>query len=246
MTFGQSHEAGVEKNNQDRRAADTDTDLVRSVLQGDARAFEDLVRRHEKRVYRVTIAITGNEADAEEALQDTFLKAFRKLGEFRGESRFTTWLTRIAINEGLLRRRSRKATVSLDEPELDAEVLLPKRLEPWYADPEKRYAHLELRRIVHEAILELADGYRIVFILRDVEGLTTAETAEALGLQVPAVKSRLLRARLKMRHLLSKRLAQPATLKSGMMRAMLVVQDAVTVGVGALRGKGKSHERAGM
>jgi RNA polymerase sigma-70 factor (ECF subfamily) len=228
---------GSEEQGRVRNAPDKDAELVRSVLAGDPAAFEELVRRHEKRVYRVAMAITRNEADAEEALQDTFLKAFRKLGEFRAESRFTTWLTRIAINEGLLRRRSRKPTVSLDEPEADPEVMLPKRTESWYADPEKQYAQLELRRIVQEAILQLPESYRVVFILRDVEGLNTVETGEALGLTVPGVKSRLLRARLMMRHALSKRLARPATLKSEMMRAMLVVRDAVTEGVGALRGQ---------
>ncbi|MCI0349860.1 MAG: sigma-70 family RNA polymerase sigma factor [Acidobacteriales bacterium] len=185
-----------------------------AVIQGDTHAFDQLVRRHERRIYRVAIAITGNEADAEEALQDTFFKAFRGLGDFRGASRFTTWLTRIAINEALLRRRSRKSSVSLDHPGISAEALLPKPLASWYADPEKRYAHVELQRIVNEAILQLPDIYRAVFVLRDVEALSIAETAEALNLKVPAVKSRLLRARLMMRDRLSQHLALPATLTS--------------------------------
>ncbi len=127
------------------------------------------------------------------------MKAFRRLSDFRGESRFSTWLTRIAINEGLLRRRSRRPTVSLDDPEVNAEVLMPERPAPWYADPGNRYTQLDLQRIIHEAILQLPDIYRVVFVLRDVEGLSIAETAKALTLQVAAVKSRLLRARLRMR-----------------------------------------------
>lgn len=208
-----NHQSGANRNGREARP-DHDAELVANALQGVSGAFEELVRRHEKRVYRVTIAITGNEADAEDALQDTFYKAFRRLKDFRGASRFTTWLTRIAINECLLRLRSRKPMVSLDEPEVDAEALLPKRLAPWYADPEKRYAQQELRRIVHEAILQLPEGYRVVIILRDVEHLSIARTAEALGLTVPAVKSRLLRARLMMRGLLSPHLARATNVKS--------------------------------
>jgi RNA polymerase sigma-70 factor (ECF subfamily) len=231
-------ENGTEKNRRGKEA-DRDLELVRGVLQGESGAFDELVRRHEKKVFRVTLAITGNEADAEEAMQDTFLKAYRQLASFRGESRFTTWLTRVAINEGLLRRRSRKTSVSLDAPEVNAEVMLPKRVEAWYSDPEKRFAHLELRRIVQDAILQLPEAYRVVFILRDIEGLSTAETAEALQLTVSGAKSRLLRARLMVRHNLSSRLAKPATLKTEMMRAMMVVRDAVTDGIGALKGKGQ-------
>ncbi len=206
-------------------AIDDDLPLVDRVLADGAQAFEELVRRHERRVYRTTFAITGNQEDAEDAMQETFLKVYQHLGDFQRASRFSTWLTRIAINEALQSRRRRRTTESLDEPVMADEEMMPRQLEDWHDDPEKIYSKQEIRQIVEEAIQSLAPIYREAFLLRDVEGLTTEEAAEALGLAVPALKSRLLRARLMMREALATRFQRPPTLKSRIMRARWKIQD---------------------
>lgn len=196
--------------------ADEDLVLVERVLAGDHRSFEPLVRRHERRVFRVTLAILGNIEDAEEAMQETFIKAFRHLGQFRRESRFTTWLTRIAVNEALQKRQARKNLVSLDDSRgVDGqgeERFMPRRFETWRADPEKLYGKQELRRLIESAIQSLPTIYREALVLRDVEEMSAEEAAEAIGITVPALKSRLLRARLMVREALAPSLEQPATL----------------------------------
>jgi RNA polymerase sigma-70 factor, ECF subfamily len=209
---------------------DEDLQLVNRVLAGEKQAFEELVRRHERRVYRVTLAITGSPEDAEEATQETFIRVYRHLAQFRRESRFTTWLTRVAVNEALQVRRARKPTVSLDDPEIPVEEdMMPRRVENWYADPEKRYAREELRRIVEAAIQSLPTIYREAYVLRDVEGLSTEEAAEALGQSVTAMKSRLLRARLMMRKALAARFEQPPSLKSRIRRAHSMLRMALAM-----------------
>jgi RNA polymerase sigma-70 factor, ECF subfamily len=191
-----------------------DLSLVDRVLAGDRRAFEPLVRRHERRVFRVTLAVLGNIEDAEEAMQDTFVKAFRHLEQFRKESRFTTWLTRIAVNTALQKRNARKNFVPLAEADTAEELLVPKRYEPWKSNPEQLYGKQELHRFVEEAIQSLPEIYREAFVLRDVEELTAEEAAEVLGIKVPALKTRLLRARLMMREMLAEKLEEPPTLKT--------------------------------
>ncbi len=198
---------------------DEDLPLVERALTGDTGAFEDLVRRHECRVYRTALALTGNAEDAEEALQDTFLNVYQHLREFRRHSRFSTWLTRIAINAALHKLRRRRESVSLDDPELDEREFLPRRLETWRNDPEQMCAAAELRQMVEEAILGLPPAYRVVFVLRDVAEMETVEVAEALGLKIAALKSRLLRARLMVREALAERFAGRPGLKSHLLRA---------------------------
>jgi RNA polymerase sigma-70 factor (ECF subfamily) len=192
-----------------------DVSLIERALGGDRRAFEPLVRRHERRIFRVTLAVLGNIEDAEEAMQDTFVKAFRHLDQFRQESRFTTWLTRIAVNEALQKRQARKDFVSLDDsrdvPERAEEQFAPRRYEAWRADPEKLYGKQELRRIIEAAIQSLPPIYREAFVLRDVEEMSAEEAAEAIGITVGALKSRLLRARLMMREALAVSLEHPPT-----------------------------------
>jgi len=188
--------------------------LVERVLAGDRRAFESLVRRHERRVFRVTLAVLGNVEDAEEAMQDTFVKAFRHLGQFRKEARFSTWLTRIAVNQAIEKRNARKNYVPLVEAETTDTPITPKRYEPWRSNPEELYGKQEMHRMVEEAIQSLPEIYREAFVLRDVEGLTAEETADVLGITVPALKSRLLRARLLMREKLAGQLEEPASLKT--------------------------------
>jgi RNA polymerase sigma-70 factor (ECF subfamily) len=179
--------------------------LVAAAKRGDASAFEELVNRYENKIFRLTKNITGNQEDAEDAMQDAFLKAYSHLDGFQGDSRFYTWLVRIAANEALMRLRKRRpGQVSLDEPiEGDAD-LIPREVEDWRASPEREYAQAEMQRILAEVIEKLEPDYRIVLVLRDLEELSTQETAETLGISVTAVKSRLLRARLKLREKLNR------------------------------------------
>jgi RNA polymerase sigma-70 factor, ECF subfamily len=179
---------------------DNEAALVQSARAGDLAAFEELVRRYERKIYRLGYNITQNSADAEDVTQDAFLKAYSHLNEFQGDSRFYTWLVRIAVNEALMRLRKRRPNqISLEEPIESDGDLLPREIADWGPSPEQRYQQIELRRILTEAIAQLEPAYRTVFQLRDLEQLSTEETAETLGLSVPAVKSRLLRARLKLR-----------------------------------------------
>jgi len=179
--------------------------LVAAARAGDATAFEELVNRYEGKIFRLTKNITRNQEDAEDAMQDAFLKAFAHLQDFKGDSRFYTWLVRIAANEALMRLRKRRPNqFSFDEPIEGESDLMPRELEEWRPNPEQDYAQAELQTIVAETIDRLEPEYRLVFFLRDFEELSTQETADALGISIPAVKSRLLRARLKLREKLSR------------------------------------------
>lgn len=189
-------------------AADEALRLIERVLSGDRQAFEALVRSHERRVFRVTLAVLGQVEDAEDAMQETFIKAYRNLSQFRRESRFTTWLTRIAVNEALQKRQARKQHVSLDESPDTQNQEFPRRFEPWAADPEKLYTKQELRELIEKAICSLAAIYREALILCDVEGMSAKEAADVLEVNLPALKSRLLRARLMMREALCTSLEQ--------------------------------------
>jgi RNA polymerase sigma-70 factor (ECF subfamily) len=185
--------------------------LVTAAKHGDAAAFEELVNRYESKIFRLTWNITGNREDAEDAMQEAFLKAYSHLQGFHGDSRFYTWLVRIAANEALMRLRKRRPNqVSLDEPTEGDTDLMPRELEDWRPSPEQRYAQAEMQHILDEVIEKLEPEYRIVLVLRDMEGLSTQETADALGISVTAVKSRLLRARLKLREKLNRYFRQGA------------------------------------
>jgi RNA polymerase sigma-70 factor, ECF subfamily len=186
--------------------------LVAAAKKGDAAAFEELVNRYENKIFRLTMNITGNREDAEDAMQDAFLKAYAHLKEFQGDSRFYTWLGGVVAREVFMRLRNpRPGHFSLDEPiENDDADLIPRELEDWKPSPEREYAQEELQRILAEAIEKLEPDYRIVLVLRDLEELSTKETAEALGITETAVKSRLLRARLKLREKLNRHFRQGA------------------------------------
>ena len=199
-----------------RLASDDDLAIVDRVLAGDKEAFGELVRRHERRVYRTTLAVTSNPDDAEDAMQETFLKAFQHLAEFQRASRFSTWLTRIAVNEGLQRLRRRRITDSLDELIASEEEMKPRQVEDWHDNPERLYARQQIREFVEEALRSLPAAYRVAFVLRDIQGLDTEEAAAALGLTISALKSRLLRARLMMREALAGRFQKLAGRKSEM------------------------------
>src|SRR5271157_5307649 len=180
--------------------------LVNRAREGDVEAFEKLVRQYDRQVFRIAQHITQNKEDAEDVVQDAFLKAYEKLHQFQGNSKFYTWLVRIAVNESLMRLRKRRTgkMVSIDEDVETAEGSVPRDLADWAPDPEQNYGQAELNKILRKTIQGLPRGFRIVFVLRDVEGLSTEETAETLGLSIPAVKSRLLRARLQLRERLSR------------------------------------------
>ncbi|MGD0973376.1 MAG: sigma-70 family RNA polymerase sigma factor [Candidatus Korobacteraceae bacterium] len=180
--------------------------LVNAARNGDVGAFEQLVRRYDRNVFRIAQHITQNREDAEDVVQDAFLKAFQNLGQFQGQSKFYTWLVRIAVNEALmrLRRRRPERTVSLDEDVKTEEDSIPREVADWSPNPEQLYSQAELKDILSKTIQGLSPGFRTVFVLRDVEALSTEETAEALNLSIPAVKSRLLRARLQLRERLNK------------------------------------------
>jgi RNA polymerase sigma-70 factor (ECF subfamily) len=190
-----------------------DDELVRRARDGEGPAFEALVRRHQERIYRLARRICNDERDAEEALQDAFLQAYRNLGGFRGDSAFTTWLHRIAVNAALMRRRARRSepTESLEEylPRFEASGMHLGGLE---ADALARSAvppadvlvhRRELAERAEEAIARLPEMYRVPFVLRDLQELSTAEVAEVLELEPAAVRQRVHRARLMLRGFLA-------------------------------------------
>lgn len=180
--------------------------LVARAKAGDDRAYSELVNQYEGRIFRLAKRIVLNEEDAEDVLQDAFLKAYENLDSFQGNSKFYTWIVRIAVNEALMKLRKRKTdrTVSLDEQLDTGEDTVVREIAVWDGTPEDRYSQEELRGLLDSAVAALDPIYRTVFQLRDVEELSTEETAESLGLTVPAVKSRLLRARLQLRERLTR------------------------------------------
>lgn len=180
--------------------------LVARAQSGDMTAFSELVQHYDRRVFRMAKQITQNDDDAEDVLQETFLKAYTHLGDFHGNSKFYTWLVRIAVNEALMKLRKRRSdrTVPLDEPIDTGEDEVVREIAVWDQNPEDTYSREELAEVLDQAIQSLKPTYRTVFILRDIEEMSIEETAEALGLSISAVKSRLLRARLQLREKLTR------------------------------------------
>jgi len=180
--------------------------LIERVCQGDKEAFYTLVRPYEKAVYTAAISILNNPADAEEAAQEAVLKAFSNLARFRGEAKFSTWLIQITINEARVRLRKdrRHLYESVDDPRSDEEGdYFPRDFADWREVPSEALQREELRQALNRAIAALAPKYREVLVLRDVQHLSTQETAEALGISAGNVKVRLLRARLLVRDALA-------------------------------------------
>ncbi len=180
--------------------------LVAQAQTGGVEAFTQLVNRYEGNIYRLARHITQSPEDAEDVLQETFLKAYEHLRDFQGNSKFYTWLVRIAVNQALMKLRKRKtdASVSLDDPYDTGEENLVREIAVWEPNPEQTYSREEIRAILEKAVDSLPPTFRAVFALRDIEELSTEETAAALNLSVPAVKSRLLRARLRLREKLTR------------------------------------------
>ena len=180
--------------------------LVSQAREGDKSAFGELVRRYEGKIFRLAQHVTQNREDAEDVLQETFMKAYEHLDQFKGDSKFYTWIVRIAVNQALMKLRRRKTdkTVSIDETIDTGEDTVVREIAAWDENPEQQFSRDELGSILDTAVRSLEPLYRSVFVLRDIEELSTEETAEALGLSVPAVKSRLLRARLQLREKLTR------------------------------------------
>jgi len=181
--------------------------LISSVQRGQHELFYELVRPYERRVYAAAFAILRNEQDAEDAAQEAMLKAFANIQKFRAEARFSTWLIQITVNEALMRRRRERTVVMEridDRRQGDSESdYAPRDFADWREIPSEALERKEVRQRLAEALASLDRKYREVFVLRDMEHLNIQETAEALGISVASVKTRLLRARLMLRDLLA-------------------------------------------
>ena len=189
--------------------AATDLKLARAAAAGDAEAFEELYRQHYRRVYSLCLRMLGNGAQAEDTTQEVFLQVFRKLGSFRGDSAFTTWLHRLTVNQVLMHFRKRDVKI---ERTGDEETFATVADTPLLST---RRVSLVERLSLEKAISELPPGYRTVFVLHDVEGYEHEEIANMLGVNVGTSKSQLHKARMKLRHLLSKTAPAPDAIRGG-------------------------------
>jgi len=171
----------------------TDQDVVDRVKAGDTALYEVLMRRYNQRLYRITLAILRNDAEAEDVMQDAYVRAYQHLDQFGGHAPFSAWLTRIAVNEALARLRLRKRNPQLDDSDPDGETTM--NMVETAPNPEQSATRAELGRLLEEALLDLPEQYRTVVMLRDIEELSTAETAAALDLTEDNVKVRLHRGR---------------------------------------------------
>lgn len=178
--------------------------LIRAGQRGDTQAVQALFTRYQRPLFQTALRVLGNTEDAEDALQDALLSAYRNLKRFEGRSQFSTWLTRIVINAALMRRRSAKArpAMSLDEPPREDELPAAERFASRDLNPEQVFAGTELRAMINNDLAELSPLLRTAFVLREVEGYSTGEAAKKLGVTENTLKARLWRAR----HQLSERL----------------------------------------
>jgi RNA polymerase sigma-70 factor, ECF subfamily len=193
--------------NNPAQGTEREQDLIARVQRGENQLFYELVRPYERRVYAAAFSILRNESDAEDAAQEAMLKAFANIGSFRAEAKFSTWLIQITVNEALMRRRRERTVVmeGLDErrgQEEESEYA-PREFADWREIPSEALERKEIRQRLAQALASLDRKYREVFVLRDMEQLNIQETAEALGISVASVKTRLLRARLMLRDLLA-------------------------------------------
>lgn len=192
-----------------------DAELVKQAKAGDLNAFETLTSRYEQRVYSLGLRMLRHEQDAEDVTQQTFLSALENLNTFRGEASFSTWLLRIAAHAALkvIRKRKGLETISLEENTSphneDGPIPHPEYIADWRHSPEEMVHKQEVQRLLEEALSKVEEKYRMVFLLRDVEGLSVRETARALGISEANTKVRLLRARLQLRELLTRKLGDP-------------------------------------
>jgi RNA polymerase sigma-70 factor (ECF subfamily) len=188
--------------------------LVERARQGDFEAFDQLVTRFERRIYTLALRIVKSPEDAQEVVQETFLSALQNIQGFRGDARFSTWLIRIATNHALkiLRKKHRYTEVPIEDSpsgEEDTPLPRPEYIADWKDTPAQIAARQEAGRILEQALESLEEKYRLVFLLRDVEGMSTADTAQSLGITKANVKVRLLRARLMLREQLTRIFGEP-------------------------------------
>ena len=182
--------------------------LIRAGQRGDHQAVETLFRRYERPLFQTALRVLGNTEDAEDALQDGLLSAYRNLKRFEGRSQFSTWLTRIVINAALMRRRSARArpAVSLDEPPRENELPAAERFADDGLTPEQVFANTEIREMLSENLDQLSPLLRTAFVLREVQGYSTGEAAKKLGVTENTLKARLWRARHQLAERLGRRL----------------------------------------
>jgi RNA polymerase sigma-70 factor (ECF subfamily) len=194
-----------------RAVASDDLDLVHASKNGDVAAFEQLVKRYDRKLLRIAQHVTHNREDSQDAVQEAFLKAYQNLDQFREDSQFSTWIFRITVNQSLMKLRKQRTIreVSLDEDFQADGDMLPMEVADWSPNPEQLYRASELRYILIKTLSELPPILRTVFVLQDIEGLSTEQTAEVLGSSRAAVKSRLWRARLQLRERLNKYFSKP-------------------------------------
>jgi RNA polymerase sigma-70 factor (ECF subfamily) len=194
-------------------AALSDDELVARARGNDVAAFEELLGRHEEKIYRLAMRFTRNETDAAEILQETFLSAWRNLDRFEGKAQFGSWLYRVAVNAALMLLRSQKRHPQVAVEDVTPEVLGEAARDAgpglgagadWSRRPDEQFQSEELRRQIQLAVDQLPESQRSVFLMRDVDGLSTEETAELLGVTLPTVKTRLHRARLTLREAISR------------------------------------------
>jgi RNA polymerase sigma-70 factor (ECF subfamily) len=192
-------------NNPELAGDTSEQDLIARVQRGHHELFYELVRPYERRVYAAALAILRNEADAEDVAQEAVLKALANIRQFRAESRFSTWLIQITVNEALMRRRRQRTRVveSIDDHRDEEGEYRPRDFADWREIPSEALERKEVRQKLAEALGSLDRKYREVFMLRDMEQLNIQETAETLGISIASVKTRLLRARLMLRDLLA-------------------------------------------
>ena len=185
-----------------------ETLMIASILAGDTQQYHELIRPYERSVYKMALSFMKNESDAEDVAQEAFLKAFRKLADFRGQAKFSTWLISITLNEarGRLRRQGTVRMESLDETPEESGHISPALLRDWREVPSQALERKEIRAILEEAITNLSPIYREVLLLRDVEELSIEETAAALTITPATVKVRLHRARMMMQKELAPKL----------------------------------------
>jgi RNA polymerase sigma-70 factor (ECF subfamily) len=184
-------------------AAD-DQELVHASKNGDIAAFEQLVKRYDRKLLRIAQSVTHNLEDSQDAVQEALYKAFQNLGQFREDSKFSTWLIRITLNQSLMKLRKQRTIkeVSMDD-DVQSEDMVPTEVTDWAPNPEQLYSASELREILIKALKELRPALRATFVLRDIEGLSTDQAAEVLNVSQSAVKARLWRARLQLRERLT-------------------------------------------
>jgi RNA polymerase sigma-70 factor (ECF subfamily) len=180
-------------------------DLIAQVQRGHHELFYELVRPYERRTYAAAMAILRNEADAEDVVQEAMLKALANIRQFRAEARFSTWLIQITVNESLMRRRRERTAMmeGIDDHRDEDGEYTPRDFADWREIPSEALERKEVRQKLADALASLGQKYREVFVLRDMEQLNIQETAEALGISIASVKTRLLRARLMLRDLLA-------------------------------------------